>query len=379
MARHITDNEKSTQLLAEAGSDNSTWMSPLRTAEAINEQVPTYNFSSDDFAVDGSNNMTTKKGSILSTGDILFDRNRIYGTVSTPLTGNITANYSGALVGSTAIIIHEEGSAPSFPSEFIAESGSGSYDTTAGYLNVITCRYISSEIVVYNISSISLTPIDTTMAIHFQFEEGSGSSVLDSSTYGNNGTIVNSADAAWVSGPIGNAIDIGNDASNGSRSYITIPTSASMQGVTTDFTVAFWQKQDVSGSEDWFLTLDTGSGTSPGIQINSIGDGRVECYINPEIDGYVAGSRVRTTATVTTATYTHWCFTYDGTTLQAYVDGVAENSTAIAGKNIGNSLTWYIGTDNGTSVSEDLNFDDFRVYDRALNGTEVGDLYALGS
>ena len=85
------------------------------------------------------------------TGTVLaFDTDRIYGTTSTPETGNITADLEAARIGVSAMLIHNNGSAPTFGAEFVMLSGSGTY--TTGVLNYIYCQYIDATHILYTIS-----------------------------------------------------------------------------------------------------------------------------------------------------------------------------------------------------------------------------------
>ena len=81
---------------------------------------------------------------------ISFITDRVYGTIASPVTGNITADITGAKVGVTNIIIHNSGTAPTFGSEFKKLSGSGNY--VVSVVNYIYCTYISSTEIIYSIN-----------------------------------------------------------------------------------------------------------------------------------------------------------------------------------------------------------------------------------
>lgn len=80
---------------------------------------------------------------------VTFDKDANYGTVASPLTGNITASYTGGKLGVCILIIHNDGSTPTFPAEFTAVSISGSYVTSS--VNYIYCEFLSSTIIKYSI------------------------------------------------------------------------------------------------------------------------------------------------------------------------------------------------------------------------------------
>jgi hypothetical protein len=81
---------------------------------------------------------------------IAFTADRVYGTLDTPETGNITADITNAKLGVTNIIIHNSGTAPTFGSQFKKLSGSGNYVT--GVVNYIYCTYISTTEIIYSIN-----------------------------------------------------------------------------------------------------------------------------------------------------------------------------------------------------------------------------------
>lgn len=84
------------------------------------------------------------------TGTALsFDNTAVYGTTGTPETGNITGVLTAALFGSTVLVIHDNGSAPTFDGKFHQLSTSGSYVT--GVINYIYCLFIDATHILYTI------------------------------------------------------------------------------------------------------------------------------------------------------------------------------------------------------------------------------------
>ena len=81
---------------------------------------------------------------------ISFTIDRVYGTLTTPETGNITADVTNAKLGVTNIVIHNSGTAPTFGSGFKKLSGSGNYVT--GVVNYIYCTFITATEIIYSIN-----------------------------------------------------------------------------------------------------------------------------------------------------------------------------------------------------------------------------------
>ena len=87
--------------------------------------------------------------SIVGT-EISFTNDRIYGSLASPETANITANTTNAKLGVTNIIIHNSATIPTFGSEFKKLSGSGNY--VVGAVNYIYCTFISANEIIYSIN-----------------------------------------------------------------------------------------------------------------------------------------------------------------------------------------------------------------------------------
>ena len=86
-----------------------------------------------------------------TTGTVIsFSTDKVYGTLATPETGNITADVTNAKLGVTNIIIHNSGTAPNFGSQFKKLSGSGNY--VVGVVNYIYCTFISANEIIYSIN-----------------------------------------------------------------------------------------------------------------------------------------------------------------------------------------------------------------------------------
>ena len=141
--------------------------SPVRT----NFPVPATNIPLDATPTDGSTNGVQSNGVFdalalkqdtlgyiplpttagTATGATLsFITDRIYGTIASPVTGNITADVTGAQLGVTNIIIHNSGTAPTFSSEYKKLSGSGNY--VVSVVNYIYCTFITSTEIIYSIN-----------------------------------------------------------------------------------------------------------------------------------------------------------------------------------------------------------------------------------
>jgi hypothetical protein len=79
---------------------------------------------------------------------ITFTRDSVYGSIDTPETGNITSDTVGAQSMVTVLILHQAGSEPTYPANFVHISGT--YDPAK--VNRILCTYIDDNTIDYSIS-----------------------------------------------------------------------------------------------------------------------------------------------------------------------------------------------------------------------------------
>ena len=117
----------------------------FKTPNGTANQALTANGSTFDLNLKLSTEAPSTTGTAIS-----FTIDKVYGTLTTPETGNITADVTNAKLGVTNIIIHNSGTAPTFGSEFKKLSGSGNYST--GVVNYIYCTYISTTEIIYSIN-----------------------------------------------------------------------------------------------------------------------------------------------------------------------------------------------------------------------------------
>lgn len=82
---------------------------------------------------------------------IAFTDTAIYGTVSSPITGNITANQTSAKVGCRVLIIHNHSAEPTFDANY--KLTFGSYQVNK--VNLIECKYLQSNYIAYSISYVA--------------------------------------------------------------------------------------------------------------------------------------------------------------------------------------------------------------------------------
>jgi len=191
----------------------------------------------------------------------------------------------------------------------------------------------------------------------YSFNEGSGTTLHDTSGNGNNGTL--QGGASWTtSGKYGGAISF-----NGTNAYINVPNSSSLQ-VTSAMTLEAWVNpslvngawRDViyKGNDNYYLEAD-----STGIK--------------PVAGGTFGGSNGNAigTGALTVNTWAHLAGTYDGATLRLYVNGVQVSSVAKTGAITASTNALQIGGDSIYGQYFPGTIDEIRIYNRALSATEI--------
>jgi len=203
----------------------------------------------------------------------------------------------------------------------------------------------------------------------WRFEEGSGTTTSDSSGSGNTGTLVNGP--TWTTGQLDGALSF-----DGVDDYIDIG-ALNIQG--SAMTLSAWFITDTlsgcgmriaakatDGSEQghtWMLSLCDSSGSKL----------RARLKTNGNTDTLIASS-----GTISSNTWTHAVFTYDGSTMRLYKDAQDVGSMAKSGTIDTNSVGAAIGRNGEDAQHWKGKIDEVHIYNRALSVQEVSDLYQSG-
>ena len=206
---------------------------------------------------------------------------------------------------------------------------------------------------------------------HWKLNEGSGTTVLDSSGNGNDGTIVNNP--TWIPGVNGGALEFhGLGASGGGGDYINCGNDASLD-ITGPISIALWIRPDADDPEGKATTTapmaKAMSGMSPSWSFQvRYGWGSPLPYMaftfntSPRAWAYVGKNLERN----------EWCHiacSYDGTTLKCYLNGEETDSTPM-GAITSSSTPVLIGSD-GWGCDWIGAIDEARIYNHALTVEEI--------
>jgi sialidase-1 len=195
---------------------------------------------------------------------------------------------------------------------------------------------------------------------NWRFDESAGTVAADSSGNGYHGTLLNGPTVA--TGRVGNGL-----AFDGVDDMVQASANSAFNLGTGDFSVAFWVKtSDLTGYGSMFSLDDNLTGLGI-ILYRNAGDGVLRTWI---------GNSVRVgTVGIANGAWHHVAITRSAGTVTDYIDGVSDGTHAAAGSVSANQtvkIGWaYDGTYNFIGT-----MDEVRLYNRALNATEVQALAA---
>jgi hypothetical protein len=202
---------------------------------------------------------------------------------------------------------------------------------------------------------------------HWRFEEGSGTTVVDSSGKGNHGTIVNSP--SWTAGRSGSALTF-----DGVRDYVDLGNPAALN-LTGAMSASAWMKtgqlsngriisKSGWGKHGWSLNLEN----YDAFEFSIASDSETQVWVDSK-------------TAVPLNTWVHVTGVYEpGVALRIYVNGVLNNvaTTGIPKSQFDAPVPAQIGARGGPCdhCYFDGSLDEIRVYDRVLTPAEVFQIYS---
>ncbi|MCX6924071.1 MAG: immunoglobulin domain-containing protein [Verrucomicrobia bacterium] len=212
--------------------------------------------------------------------------------------------------------------------------------------------------------------ITTGLVLNYQFNEGSGTNITDSSGNGNHASLYNQGYSGWATGPVGGAILLNTNppGSNFDPDYVQTVAPVTLAN-NTNFTFALWAKAlpysplynprffSPSGVTHWVLWQ---GGTGVGMWNTS------PAGIQPSTD-----------------VWHHFALTYDRASgfYTVYVDGAVQG-TDTRGKGAPGTVKWIFGHAETPSANYEGDqwkgyLSDLRMYNRILSASDVRELVAM--
>jgi hypothetical protein len=216
--------------------------------------------------------------------------------------------------------------------------------------------------------NVTVTTTPPSARVHLKFDEAGGTTAVDSTGNGWNGTLQNGA--TWTAGYSNNAVNL----SSNSSQYVSLPSGV-MTNIT-DFTIAAWI--NLSSVANWNRIFDFGTGTSVYMFLSPrSSSGAIRYAITT---GSSAGEQqINGTSPLPIGGWHHVAVTQSGMTGILYVDGVAvgtNSSMTLNPSNLGNTTQNYIGRSQWADPYLNGRVDEFRIYRGVL---AVGEIAVLAS
>ena len=214
---------------------------------------------------------------------------------------------------------------------------------------------------------------------HWDFDEGSGTTVNDDSANNNEGDLAGDPEPNWVDGCVGSgAMEFFGVAATTVNSYVNITTDdtidPNLDSLRGEISLSAWIKTTEVGNT---IVADGDNTWRMGIR-RSEPAGRLFFVCNGP-----SGGDLDSVGLVNDDRWHHVVAVYDGATASLYIDGVLDNSSERAGLIDINDLPITIGAryDDATTVSHSFNglIDDVRVYSYSLSAAQIEALAAMGS
>ncbi len=219
-------------------------------------------------------------------------------------------------------------------------------------------------------------PINDGLVGHWTFDSEwtSNSTAYDRSGQNNDGNMIDGLTLAdQESGILRETLNFDNG-----EETVEINQSASLNSYI-DTTWAQWVKIDIAdftASHD--MSLNAGAAASY-ISIYS-GCGILEPFVSMNIQG-MGQQTMCSNQSIASDTWAHVLFSYDGLNIKSYINGdLTRTSANLAGRVITSTQDLRIG-DYTSAASNDWfgEIDDTRIYSRALNSTEISELYRMNT
>ncbi len=234
--------------------------------------------------------------------------------------------------------------------------------------------------VIINVSvNDSTTPTNLTSFIDWNrtlvgwwtFNEGSGQTVYDLSSYKNNGTLgvsnnLTKEDPSWFTGYYGSALSF-----DGVDDYVSIPYTSSLAFDNNDpITISAWIKpEDLQNFGGDSRIVNQGDEIVLRFVTNT---NEVEWILN----GFTTNDRINSgTNSVVPGTWSHVVGVYNTTDLIIYVNGIQKASIKPAGTYGGITSDWRFSIPQANVVTYNGSLDDIMIFNRALSQGEIFALY----
>lgn len=179
----------------------------------------------------------------------------------------------------------------------------------------------------------------STVAALWHMDETSGTTMVDSSGHGNNGTLHNVTLGA--AGKYGKSYTFGGSTA---KSYVEVPNSASLNPGSANITISFWLRTFSLPTSGDFDLVRKGVFTAPEYKIELLQSGQIQCTFRGTTSNHnaIGGSGLNNGA------WHHIQCIKTGTQIQTVIDGTVVATTTATVGSISNTSALEIGAYPGS-------------------------------
>lgn len=241
----------------------------------------------------------------------------------------------------------------------------------------------SAGVVVDDLVVIAVDPGVEDVPIHYEFDEGEGTSAANTGYDDATGAATLTGAAGWASGVHGEALQL-----PGGDDHAELPDG--FLAGATDFTVSMWA--NAAELKNWMPLLQIGNGTDTyfTLQSQTQADGPTGFAATfkaqpPGGDAVEERLTLGDGTDLTPGEWTHVAFTMQGSTGTLYLDGEEVGSRddfSITLEDVGNGETTtdnFLGNNSFPDPAFEGHLDDVRAYTSALTAADIATLHADGA
>ena len=214
---------------------------------------------------------------------------------------------------------------------------------------------------------------------YWSFNDATSTKASDFSGNGNHATLGGmsapaTATSGWGNGKLGGGLNF-----DGTNDHVVLPSSSPLR-VTNNFTISLWFKpSSLTQSGNYLMgKTNTAGDNSDYAVIWEYTNNKVEFFCGT---GCSLGFTVANTQlSITDTNWHHIVYTYDGSSLRGYVDGVVGMTPVSGGGSINTGTgSLYFGGFNPITALFSGAQDEVRIYNRALTQAQITALYNTGA
>ena len=344
----------------------SAWVDDIVTSSCIDTGDP-----SDDYS-----NEPLPNGSRINMGAYgnTTEASKSYGEISTGTISGTVMNITSTPISGVTVQTNGYSNTTNSTGQYIISNVSiGNYTVTASKTGYFSESQENIQVLENQTITVNFQLTETLGLVGlWHFDEGNGTTTVDSSGNNNNGTLINMDPATdWVDGKIGYALDF-----DGSNDYVNCGNDTSLN-ITGNITIILWIKPIVAGeggpNAGLVCKAESGVDWSWQLRYNTPGGGN---YMGFHFNGNPEGSTwVSVQQNLSSEEWHHIAATYNGSNIKCYLNGSVKDTNQISAIT-GSNANLFIGQD-GWNNTFNGTIDEVKIYDRALSADEIMADYEL--